>query len=155
MVIPYYSCMVAAEAAYHLPVHALPAIQKVEGGWVGAVRPNSNGSHDLGLMQVNTLWVAPLAYASGLPASEVATRLILDPCFNITAAAYVLHHYVLEEHGDLWRAIGDYHSHSTWLSTTYKLKVLSEAMALPPIRAHHVKRKAAKAAAKPRSLAAN
>lgn len=128
--IPYYACMVAAAAAFHLPVKALPAIQKVEGGWVGAVRANTNGSHDLGLMQVNTLWTGPLAQATGLSPSIVVTRLIMDPCFNIIAAADILHHYVREEHGDIWRAIGDYHSHSVWLSTRYKLQVLSEAQGL-------------------------
>ena len=36
-----------------------------------------------------------------------------------------------QEHGDMWRAIGDYHSHTMWLSTPYKLKVMAEAMKLP------------------------
>lgn len=131
MLIPYHDCMMAAAVAYHLPEHALPAIQKVEGGWVGAVRPNKDGSHDLGLMQVNTRWVTPLARSTGLPPQTVVTRLILSPCFNIVAAAGILRTYLDEEHGDIWRAVGDYHSHNPWLSTAYKLRVLAEAMTLP------------------------
>lgn len=131
MPIPYHQCMVAAAAAYQLPVRALPAIQRVEGGKVGTVSPNKDGSHDLGLMQVNTRWVTPLARATGLPPQTVVTRLILSPCFNIVAAASILRSYFDEEHQDIWRAIGDYHSHTPWLSTPYKLKVMAEAMKLP------------------------
>ena len=131
MPIPYHQCMVAAATAYHLPVRALPAIQRVEGGRVGTVSPNKDGSHDLGLMQVNTRWVTPLARATGLAPQTVVTRLILSPCFNIVAAASILRRYIDEEHGNVWRAIGDYHSHTRWLSTAYKLKVLDQAMQLP------------------------
>lgn len=141
MPIPFYACMVAASAAYHLPVHALPAIQAVEGGYIGAAMPNKDGSHDLGLMQVNTRWVTPLSRSTGLPPQTVVTRLILEPCFNIVAAAGILRLYIDEEHGDVWRAIGDYHSHTTWLSIPYKLRVLSEAMKLPPISAPQPVRK--------------
>jgi hypothetical protein len=131
MPIPYHQCMVAAAAAYQLPVRALPAIQRVEGGKLGSVSPNKDGSHDLGLMQVNTRWVTPLARSTGLSPQTVVTRLILNPCFNIVVAASILRTYVDEEHGDMWRAIGDYHSHTMWLSTPYKLKVMAEAMKLP------------------------
>lgn len=153
-VIPYYACMVAAEAAFHLPVKALPAIQKVEGGWIGAVRPNANGTHDLGLMQVNTIWIGPLAQATGLAPSTVVTRLIMDPCFNIIAAADILHLYVVEEHGNIWQAIGDYHSHSTWLSTGYKLRVEAEAEALTLPKARLPRRRAKESAQAERKLPA-
>lgn len=147
MPIPFYACMVAAATAFHLPVHALPAIQRVEGGWVGAAQPNKDGSHDLGLMQVNTRWVKPVADATGLPAQTVATRLILNPCFNITVAAFILRTYLDEERGNMWKAIGDYHSHTTGLAIPYKLRVMQEALNLPPLpapKAHaapHVKRR--------------
>jgi soluble lytic murein transglycosylase-like protein len=134
MPIPFYACMLAASAAFHLPVHALPAIQRAEGGWVGAVRPNTDGSHDLGLMQVNTRWTTPLARATGLPPSRVVTGLILNPCFNIMAAGAILQFYVHEERGNVWQAIGDYHSHTPDLNIVYKLRVLQEAMALPPLK---------------------
>ncbi|GAB0120279.1 lytic transglycosylase domain-containing protein [Acidisoma sp. 7E03] len=150
--IPYHQCMVAAAAAYKLPVRALPAIQRVEGGRVGTVSANKDGSHDLGLMQVNTRWVTPLARATGLAPQTVVTRLILSPCFNIVAAASILRQYIDEEHGDVWRAIGDYHSHTRWLSTTYKLKVLEQAMQLP--QAPAVRKPAHKARKKDEALAA-
>jgi len=45
----------------------------------------------------------------------------------------ILRLYVDEEHGDLWRAIGDYHSHTAWRNQAYQIKVgiaaLRQAMA--------------------------
>jgi soluble lytic murein transglycosylase-like protein len=143
MLIPFYACMVAAASAYHLPVHALPAIQAAEGGYIGAVRADADGSHDLGLMQVNTQWVPPLARGMGLAPQTVAVRLIVSPCFNIVCAAAILRGYVEETHGNVWQAIGDYHSHTPGLNTAYKFRVLEESMLLPPInptprkRHHH------------------
>jgi hypothetical protein len=134
MVIPYYACMVAAATNYHLPVHALPAIQAAEGGYIGAVRADRDGSHDLGLMQVNTRWVLPLARFMRLPAQTVTVRLILSPCFNIACAAAILHGYVDETHGNVWQAIGDYHSHTPGLNTAYRFRVLEQSMLLPPLR---------------------
>ena len=141
MPIPFYACMVAAATAFHLPIHALPAIQRAEGGWVGAAQPNKDGSHDLGLMQVNTRWVKPVSQATGLPPQTVATRLILQPCFNITVAAFILRNYLDEEHGNMWQAIGDYHSHTPGLNMAYKFRVMQEALNLPPLPApgHHAK----------------
>ena len=80
---PFLACMVLVASAFQLPPRVLPAIQAVEGGRVGLVRGNTNGSEDLGVMQVNTLWIATLARRSGLPAAEVRERLVHDACFNI------------------------------------------------------------------------
>jgi Transglycosylase SLT domain len=141
MPVSFIGCMIAAAGFYHLPVKALPAIQAVEGGYIGSVHPNSDGTHDLGLMQVNTLWIKPLAKTTGLPEQTVAVRLILNPCFNIVAAATILRGYLNESHGNIWQAIGYYHSHTAGLSTVYRMKVLEQALAMPGARAV-LKRKA-------------
>jgi hypothetical protein len=59
MAIPYLACMALVAVVYHLPPRVLPAIQAVEGGTVGNVSQNVDGSSDLGVMQVNTLWLLP------------------------------------------------------------------------------------------------
>ena len=58
--------MALTAAVYHLPPRVLPAIQSVEGGRVGLVHVNRDGSEDLGVMQINTLWIGPLARRTGL-----------------------------------------------------------------------------------------
>lgn len=124
------ACMLAAAQFYHLPPRVLPSIQTVEGGQAGTVSRNTNGSEDLGLMQVNTVWLPWLARASRLPEQEVRHRLIGDGCFNIAAGAAILRNYLNAEHGNLMRAIGDYHSHTPARNEAYQARVLETAARL-------------------------
>jgi hypothetical protein len=128
--IPYLACMALVASVYHLPPRVLPSIQTVEGGTPGSVSHNADGSDDLGVMQINTLWLAPLARISRLPEAEVHRRLIADACFNIAAAGLVMRVYLNETHGDLLRAVGDYHSHTPALNQDYQARVLAAARAL-------------------------
>lgn len=130
MATPFLACMTAAAAFYHLPPRALPAIHAVEGGAVGVVSQNTNGTADLGVMQINTIWLADIARAAKLPVEKVQDRLINDPCFNIAAAAAILRMYLNETRGDLMRAIGNYHSHTPALNAAYQTRVLTAAARL-------------------------
>lgn len=130
MAVPFLACMVATAAFYHLPPRVLPSIHVVEGGRVGSISHNTDGSDDLGVMQVNTLWLGPLGRATGLSRDEVATRLIHQPCFNIAAAGAILRTYLNEEGGRLMRAVGDYHSHTPARNTAYQKLVLEAAAGL-------------------------
>jgi hypothetical protein len=130
MSIPFLACMAAAAAFYHLPPRVLPSIQAVEGGRPGLIQPNSNGTADLGLMQVNTIWVKPLARYAGMTEAAVLDRLIDDPCSSIWAAAAIMQLYMAEARGDLMVAIGYYHSHTAPLGSAYQQKVLAAAAML-------------------------
>jgi soluble lytic murein transglycosylase-like protein len=130
MSIPFVACMIAAASLYQLPPQVLPAIQRVEGGEAGMVRFNQNGSADLGPMQVNTIWVQPLARYARMRQDIVVTRLINDPCFNIEAAAAIMRVYLTEAHGNLMVAIGYYHSHTPERGVAYQGKVTAAAGAL-------------------------
>jgi len=134
MTAPLLACMALVAQAYALPPRVLPAIQTVEGGSPGIIHRNTDGSDDLGPMQVNTLWLPVLARAAGLPAEEVRDRLLTRPCFNVAAAGLILRTYLDETRGNLLRAIGDYHSHTPMLNLRYQGQVLRSAAALfqPP-----------------------
>ncbi|WP_428489711.1 lytic transglycosylase domain-containing protein [Rhodopila sp.] len=127
MSVPFLACMVAAAAFYHLPPRVLPSIQAVEGGRIGLAQFNTNGSADLGVMQVNTIWVKPLAAFTRLSNQEVIERLLHDPCFNIAASAAIMRLYLNQAHGNLMAAIGYYHSHSPGLGAAYQEKVIAAA----------------------------
>jgi Transglycosylase SLT domain len=127
MAVPFLACMALAASVHGLPPRVLPAIQAVEGGRVGLARPNRNGTEDLGLMQINTLWIGPLARVTGLPPHAVRDRLLHDPCFNIGAAGLVMRLYLNETKGDLMRAVGNYHSHTPVRNLDYQAKVLEAA----------------------------
>ncbi len=121
------ACMLAVARVQALPPRVLPAIQRVEGGWPGAVRPNANGSEDLGLMQINSLWLAPLARGTGLPVAEVRRRLIEDSCFGVAVAGAIMRLHLNAEGGNLMRAVGNYHSRTPGLNAAYQARVLAAA----------------------------
>jgi hypothetical protein len=127
MAIPFLACMALTAAVYHLPPRVLPSIQAVEGGRLGLVHLNPNRSEDLGVMQINQLWIAPLARFTGLSQAVVRDRLLNDSCFNIAAAGLIMRTYLNETKNDLLRAVGNYHSHTPVLNLDYQDKVLASA----------------------------
>jgi hypothetical protein len=130
MPIRYLACMALVANVYALPPRVLPSIQHVEGGETGFVRADANGTADLGVMQVNTIWLRPLSAYSGLAEEVVYRRLVNDPCFNIAAAGAIMRTYLNEAHGDLLKAVGYYHSHTAVLSEEYEQQVLRAAREL-------------------------
>jgi len=130
MGIPYLACMVAAATLYHLPPRVLPSIQATEGGWNGAAVRDSNGTVDLGLMQVNSLWVAPIAAHIHASEAMVHERLRADACFNISAAGAILRRDIRLAHGDLMTGIGYYHSRTPGLGVPYRGRVSDAARRL-------------------------
>jgi len=125
MSVPFLACMIAAASFHHLPVQALAAIQSVEGGTVGAIVGNKDGSADLGVMQVNSQWVPAIARATRAREDVVRTKLIQDGCFNVKVAAAILDVYKVEAHGNMLEAVGFYHSHTPDLKAAYQTKVLA------------------------------
>ena len=130
MAVPFLACMALAAQLYGLPPRVLPSIQAVEGGGPGTVHRNADGSSDLGVMQINTLWLAPLSRYARLDPAEVRDRLLRRPCFNIAAAGLILRTYLDETRGDLMQAVGNYHSHTPLLNQTYQAKVREAAAAM-------------------------
>ncbi len=127
MAIPFLACMALTASFYQLPPRVLPAIQAVEGGRPGLASPNRNGSEDLGIMQINTLWIGPLARHTGLSGAEVRDRLLHDACFNIAAAGLILRLGLNETGGDLLRTVGNYHSRTPERHIGYRDRVLNAA----------------------------
>lgn len=89
-----------------------------EGGWVGAAVANSNGTHDLGPLQVNSWWVPKIAKLVGRPETHVRSWLQHDACFNAEAARWIFLSG-LAVTGDYWKAIGVYHSPTGWRQARY------------------------------------
>ncbi len=130
MAIPFLSCMALVATFYGLPPRVLPSIHVVEGGQVGTVHRNANGTDDLGVMQINTRWLPVLASVARMEPAAVQARLVQDACFNIAAAGLVMRAALLARHGDLMTAIGDYHSHTPTLNTSYQSLVRAAATRL-------------------------
>ncbi len=130
MAVPFVACMALVASLYSLPPRVLPAIHAVEGGAPGTVHLNTDGSEDLGVMQVNTRWLPVLSRYTGTPEAVVRQSLLGRACYNIAAGGLILRSYLNETGGDLMRAVGDYHSHTPPLNQAYQAKVLQSASAL-------------------------
>ena len=130
LAVPYLACMALVASLYELPPRVLPSIQAVEGGRPGLASRNTNGSEDLGVMQVNTLWLPALSRYTGLSQAAVRERLVREPCFNIAAAGAILRTYLDQAGGDLMRAVGNYHSHTPIRHHGYRDKVMRSAARL-------------------------
>jgi hypothetical protein len=99
-----------------------------EGGWIGAAVNNTNGSQDLGPLQVNTWWIPRIASHVGRPADHVRHWLRMDPCFNAEVARWIFL-TALAQSGDYWQAIGIYHSPTGWRQRRYALSVAAKLRA--------------------------
>lgn len=93
-----------------------------EGGWIGAEIANSDGSHDLGPMQVNSRWVDRIAKATRRPSHQVRQWLANDACFNVDVARWIFLS-ALRQKRDYWRAVGVYHSPTGWRQQRYAVNV--------------------------------
>jgi soluble lytic murein transglycosylase-like protein len=119
------SCLMMAAQTYAVPPAALVGIMRVEGGRVGqAVGPNSNGTYDLGPMQINTIWVPQLADHWGVSQNTAYRILRDDGCANINVAAWILRQRLDGTDNDLSLAIAHYHSYTPRFGYPYAQKVI-------------------------------
>ncbi len=117
------SCMVLASQMYNVPPAILLGILQVEGGRVGQEVRNTNGSYDLGPMQINTVWVPELAKAWNVDPKTAKTWIRDDACTNIHVSAWILkNHY--RRTRDYKQAIAHYHSRTPKYGSVYQGKVL-------------------------------
>jgi len=93
-----------------------------EAGWIGAEVLNTNGTHDLGPLQINTWWLPKLAALTNRSPGMVRSWLIHDACFNVQIARWIFL-TELSANKDYWTAIGAYHSPTDWRRRDYALAV--------------------------------
>jgi len=99
-------CFDEAAAHYDVPVELLKAIAKVESGFnARAVHRNSDGSEDIGGLQINSSWL-PVLRKYGITRQD-----LFDPCINTYIGAWVLAKNI-QSLGYNWTAIGAYNAKS-------------------------------------------
>lgn len=99
------ACIQTAVQSFQIPELPLWIILDVERGTLGKVSGNTNGSYDIGPMQINSTWLPRLAK---LGVTE--DRLLNDLCTNIYVGAWVFTHEYRRFNGDVGKAIAHYHS---------------------------------------------
>lgn len=109
------SCLSHAAIRWDVPEIILKAIILQEsGGRVDAHNINKNGSHDYGLMQINSINVKPLQSMGLIKDPD----MLMQPCINIHAGAYLLS-LKFKKYGYSWRAVGSYHSETAQYRNEY------------------------------------
>lgn len=97
-------CWNEAASRYDLEPELLQAIAAVESGYrAGAMNyANRNGTHDIGLMQINSIHLPRL-----LKLGITEERLRNEPCLSVEVGASILAEFI-QRFGYNWTAVGSY-----------------------------------------------
>jgi len=140
------ACWEEAGLRYGINPYLLYAIAKTESGLdpKAVNRSNHNGSHDIGLMQINSAWL-PQLVQFGIDEAQ-----LLEPCVNIEVGAWILAQN-MRRLGRTWEAVGAYNAGSADKRLRYATAVYRN---LPPELRDQPKAAAAPAAAAPAAATA-
>ena len=113
-------CYVQAGERYGVEPNLLMAMSYQESTFKPWLQSrNSNKTVDLGLMGINTIHLQELGRYG------ITAEMLLDPCQNVMAGAFLLKKRV-NEYGYTWRAVGAYHSRTPDINERYQLAVYTK-----------------------------
>ena len=117
-------CIFTAAQTYSVPPTVILGVLHVEGGKVGMASPNTNGTFDLGPMQINTIWVPQLSKYWGVTEKTALRWVRDDACINIGVGAWILR-AKMNQAGSMAAGIEHYHSATPPLGLRYRDKVMT------------------------------
>jgi soluble lytic murein transglycosylase-like protein len=118
---PMTDCMVRAGERYRINPVLLWSIAKQESGFSPlAENKNSNGTTDIGVMQINSAWLPTLKKFG------IDRQALKDSCVNIHVGAWILAQNI-QRYGYNWEAVGAYNASSQAKRVKYARSVLSLA----------------------------
>jgi len=126
-------CIEKSASKHSVDQTLLQIIIETENGKKGTVRYNkSNGSHDLGPAQINTIQFEENWFQKEYP-NVTWQNLSSDVCLNIDVAGRVFKQRIseLKPSQSIWNAVGNYHSKTH----KYKLRYLQKVMKAYRVRA--------------------
>ncbi|NYH14747.1 lytic transglycosylase domain-containing protein [Paraburkholderia bryophila] len=110
-------CIDDAAAFQHVNVSLMRGIAQVESGMQpNRINTNSNGTTDIGLMQINSSWLPVLAREG------ISEQSLFDPCTNAYVGAWILSENI-RQFGPNWNAVGAYNAASPDKRLSYARKV--------------------------------
>ncbi|CAM4473303.1 MAG: hypothetical protein LEGION0403_FIIPPAGN_02398 [Legionella sp.] len=116
------ACTIMASIKYQVPTNILLAIAEKEGGKPGEWSKNSNGTYDVGSMQLNTVYLNDLA-RFGIKPSDVAHR----GCYSYDLAAWRVRGHLIHDSQDLWTRAANYHSKTPKYNRIYRADLIKKA----------------------------
>lgn len=123
------TCIADAAHRYRLPLLLFEAVLKTEGGKVGSISKNHNGSYDMGPAQINSAHL-PELNRMGIARDQV----INDGCLNIHIGAWILARALqgqgTDNPAEFWRRVGNYNSATPVHNRAYQAKVWENVRAM-------------------------
>ena len=120
-------CVNQAAVRYYVPAKVILSVLKTERGKPGLASSNTNGTVDLGPMQINSIWLKKII-AYGVSAEKVR----FDPCVNVAVGTWILGQYIASS-GSYWTGVANYHSHTPIYNHTYQQKIRQQFNALTQV----------------------
>lgn len=111
-------CIQQTAQKYRIPESILVGILVVEGGRPGHTHRNSDGSVDIGPMQINSRWLGTVR-KYGISYGELKN----SPCTNLDVGGWILSRSIRNHAGRLWEGVGAYHSPHRREAMKYAWKV--------------------------------
>jgi soluble lytic murein transglycosylase-like protein len=110
-------CFKEAAERYKVNEILVRAIAKTESDYNPNARNiNTDGSEDIGVMQINSSWLPTLRQFG------IGREQLKDPCTNVNIGSWILAKNI-EQYGDTWRAVGAYNAKSPSKQAIYIRKV--------------------------------
>lgn len=116
------SCSVAAANRYQIPANIMLALAEMENGNPGQYVKNTNGTSDVGAMQFNTAYLRDLR-KYGISETDAAA----PGCYPYHLAAWRVRQHIVNDNGDLWTKVANYHSRTPRYNSRYRLKLIRGA----------------------------
>jgi hypothetical protein len=116
-------CSISAAVKYEVPANIVLAVAEKEAGKPGQWVKNTNGTHDVGPMQFNTVYLADLA-RHGITANDAAAA----GCYSFDLAAWRLRQHICKDKGDLWTRAANYHSRTPQYNAVYRADLMRRAV---------------------------
>ena len=115
-------CSLLLGRHYGVPAEMLWAVAAAEGGREGLVQANANRSYDIGVMQLNTVYLGEIAVS---PAAVAG----FDCRGFAVAARRLTGHLFRPRQGAVWRRLADYHSRTPEHNRRYARRLQQQARA--------------------------
>ncbi|MFN8771092.1 MAG: lytic transglycosylase domain-containing protein [Neisseriaceae bacterium] len=115
MATPYDSCFVQASKNYKVPKEVLVAIASIESRYNRkAINYNKNGTYDIGVMQINSIWFPRLEKMG------IQRENLTDGCQNIMVGSWILAQNI-RKYGFTWKSIQRYNGSDTQFKYAQKV----------------------------------
>jgi soluble lytic murein transglycosylase-like protein len=115
-------CLDDAARFHHVNVRLVRAVATVESGLhPGAMHVNADGSSDIGLMQINTRWLATLSRFG------ISRGGLYDGCTNAYVGSWILSQNIRRD-GLTWDAVGAYNAGTHEKRIAYARRIYAQLM---------------------------